>query len=67
MGKTLQSDTHFKPPVASTRNRSEVLRDIKLALTTSTNYGRGPRLQGFDPYDCQLGKAPKDVWQRRSP
>jgi len=67
MGKTLQSDTRFRAPVASTRHRGDVLRDIKLALATSANYGRGARQQGFDPYDCQLGKTPKDVWQRRSP
>jgi hypothetical protein len=66
MGKTLDLDRSPNPPDASKRTRGELLRDIKLALATGSNYGRGARQQGFNPYDSQLGRTPRDLWGRRA-
>jgi hypothetical protein len=67
MGKTLDMDLRLSPPGAPRRTQGEVLRDIKLALATGSNYGRNVRQQGFDPYDSRLGRTPRDVWGRRTP
>jgi hypothetical protein len=46
------------------RTREEILRSVKLALATGSNYGRGTRQQGANPYDSRLGKPQHDVWSR---
>jgi hypothetical protein len=63
MGKTLDMDLRLSPPGVPGRTQGEVLRDIKLALATAGNV----RQQGFDPYDSRLGRAPRDVWGRKTP
>lgn len=68
MGKTSNSrDLKLSEPVAYGRSRGEVLRDIKVALATGSNYGREARQQGFDPYDSRLGRTPRNVWGRKTP
>jgi hypothetical protein len=59
MGKTAKV---HQPPV--TRSQEEVLRTVKLALATGSNYGRGTRQQGSNPYDSRLGKPQHDIWGR---
>ena len=63
MGNKLDMDLRLSPPGAPRRTQGEVLRDIKLALATGSNV----RQPGFDPYDSRLGRAPRDVWGRKTP
>jgi len=66
MGKTSQIESRLTPPQAPRRTQDEVLRDIKIALATGgSNYGRGSRQQGSNPYDSELGHSPRDVWGRK--
>jgi hypothetical protein len=66
MGHTAQLDSQpatSKAP-APERSREEVLRTVKLALATGSNYGRGTRQQGANPYDSRLGRPQNDIWGR---
>jgi hypothetical protein len=58
MGKTAQIDQPAR------RTQEEVLRTVKLALATGSNYGRGARQQGSNPYDSRLGRPQQDIWGR---
>jgi hypothetical protein len=65
MGKSDQFDfgpTPATAPPAEKRTRDEVLRDVRLAIAQSNNYGRKSRRPGANPYDSQLGRPQRDVW-----
>jgi hypothetical protein len=65
MDKTSPTDLLLNPQ-GPRRTQDEVLRDIKVALATGgSNYGRGWRQQGSNPYDSELGRSPRDVWGRK--
>jgi hypothetical protein len=65
MGKT--PDNHWRIPGSEQREprqRSEVFKDIALALVTNHGVGNeSQRRGGFDPYDSRLGTARRDVWR----
>jgi hypothetical protein len=66
MGNASQTESSLSPSEAPRRTQDEVLRDIKVALATGgSNYGRGGRQQGFNPYDSELGRSPRDIWGRK--
>jgi hypothetical protein len=51
----------------ASRNREDVLRDIKLALAID-GLGldeRRSQTRGFDPYDSGLGGKSRDLWKGR--
>lgn len=67
MGKTdFFIDSRKEPTPAvkpdDRRTREEVLRDVKLAIAQSSNYGREARAQGSNPYDSRLGRPQRDIW-----
>jgi hypothetical protein len=66
MGKTHEFDFGYAATAArepaDKRTREEVLRDVKLAIAQSNNYGREARMQGANPYDSRLGKPQQDIW-----
>jgi hypothetical protein len=66
MGNTAQLDSQpsTREAAAPARSQEEVLRTVKLALATGSNYGRGTRQQGSNPYDSRLGRPQHDVWGR---
>jgi hypothetical protein len=70
MGKTNEFDFSSRSPLsarepADKRTREEVLRDVKLAIAQSSNYGSEARTQGSNPYDSRLGKPQRDIWSGR--
>lgn len=65
MGKPHTIDSGPAPATPSPtaeRTRDEVLRDVRLAIAQSSNYGRRSRRPGANPYDSQLGRPQRDVW-----
>lgn len=50
------------PSPTAKRTREDVLRDIRLAVAQSTNYGRRSRTPGANPYDSQFGRPQRNVW-----
>jgi hypothetical protein len=69
MGKSFELELRGSPPPAEKRSREEVLRDVRLAIAQSSNYGRQARQRGFNPYDSELGRPQRDVWagKKRTP
>jgi hypothetical protein len=66
MDSTSRTESPLSPSEAPRRSQDEVLNDIKVALATGgSNYGRGGRQQGSNPYDSELGRSPRDVWGRK--
>jgi hypothetical protein len=66
MANTSQTEPGLSTSEAPRRSQDEVLKDIKVALATGgSNYGRGGRQQGSNPYDSELGRSPRDVWGRK--
>jgi hypothetical protein len=68
MGKTSHpGDAASHSPAPSGRSREQVFRDMKLAIAQNSSYGREKRVQGFNPYDCDLGRPQRDVWGGKRP
>jgi len=62
MGNTPELQWRPSSQEAPKRTHEEVLRDVKLAIAKSRNYGRETRLQGSNPYDSAMGQPQRDIW-----